>query len=128
MALDDIIFDDKTLSDMFADVYKNVGAKREQITSFITKLVPLIRTPEDAVVIAPVIREFFDASIKNDEHIVRLVQIAQRIGAISAKDSAGESTLTSQEIEQLMTNVQKGMQSVVDEQDELEDTIDRLTK
>ena len=38
--MDYIIFDDKTLSDVFKDIYKNTDSKREQINMFITKLVP----------------------------------------------------------------------------------------
>jgi len=127
MALDDIIFDDKTLADMFSDVYKNVGSKRDQINNFLAKIVPLIRTPEDVAVLGPVIKDFFEANIKNDEHIVRLVQIAQRITSVNAKggDMMG---LSEEEKDQLMKNLEKEFQTLSNEQDDLEDTISSLKK
>ena len=60
MAFDEVIFEGKTLSDMFSDVYKNTNTKREQINSFVASFVKMIRTPEDAAVMGPVIKDFLD--------------------------------------------------------------------
>lgn len=124
MALNDIIFEGKTLSDMFSDVYKTVGNKREQLNALIAKLIPLIRTPEDLVMVGPIIKDFFDATIKNDEHIVRLVQIAQRASSSATSGDDNQMALTQEEMAQLMKNIQ----GVVSEQEELDDTIHKLTE
>lgn len=124
MGFDQVIFDGKTLSDMFADVYKNTNTKREQINQFVANMVKLIRTPEDAAVLGPVIQSFLEVNVKNDEHIVRLVQIAQRLVAMSTKsDDVG--LLTEEEKNQLLKNVKADFESVLTEQDELENIIQR---
>ena len=80
-----VVFGDKTLSDVFEDIYKNTDSKREQINTFITKLVRQIRTPEDAAVISPIIKDFMEVNVKTDDHIVRIAKIAQRAIAIGTK-------------------------------------------
>jgi hypothetical protein len=109
------LFAGKTLSDVFADIYKNTDSKRSQITTFITKLVQLIRTPEDATIIGPVIKEFLDVSVKNDEHIVRLAQIVQRLELVSNKPSATGELLSEEEKLQLLTNIKTEVKAIEDD-------------
>jgi hypothetical protein len=109
------LFAGKTLSDVFSDIYKNTDSKRSQITTFITKLVQLIRTPEDATIIGPVIKDFLDVSVKNDEHIVRLAQIVQRLELVSNKPSATGELLTEEEKLQLLTNIKTEVKAIEDD-------------
>lgn len=124
MAFDNVIFDGKTLADLFSDVYKNSENKRAQINQFIASMVKLIRTPEDAAVLGPVVKDFLEVNVKNDEHIVRLVQIAQRLVASGGKEEG--SLLTEEEKNQLLKNVKGEFEMVVREQEELDDEFDRL--
>lgn len=128
MAFDTEIFDGKTLSDMFSDVYKNTDKKREQINQFVANMVKLIRTPEDAAVLGPVIKDFLDVNVKNDEHIVRLVQIAQRLVGVSNKNTPDNMILSEEEKNQLLTNIKTDFESVLQEQDDIENSIQRLSK
>ncbi len=127
MALDDIIFEGKTLSDMFSDVYKNTNTKREQINSFVASFVKMIRTPEDAAVLGPVIKDFLEVNVKNDEHIVRLVQVAQRLVSVASKTS-DTGLLTDDEKSQLLKNIKDDFESVLIEQDELDSKLQGLNK
>lgn len=126
MSFDNVIFDGKTLSDMFSDVYKNTEKKREQINQYVASMVKLIRTPEDAAVLGPVIKDFLEVNVKNDEHIVRLVQIAQRLVAMSTKSTGDTMLLSEEEKNQLLTNIKSEFESVIAEQDEFENTIHQL--
>lgn len=128
MAFETEIFEGKTLSDMFSDVYKNTDKKREQINQFIANIVKLIRTPEDAAVLGPVIKDFLDVNVRNDEHIVRLVQIAQRLTAVSNKNSSDTMLLSEEEKNQLLKNIKSDFEAVIEEQDDLDTTLQRLTK
>lgn len=128
MGFETEIFDGKTLSDMFSDVYKNTDKKREQINQFVSSMVKLIRTPEDAAVLGPVIKDFLDVNVKNDEHIVRLVQIAQRLVGVSTKNSSDGMLLSEEEKNQLLKNIKSDFESVLDEQDDLDATLQRLSK
>ena len=127
MAFDEVIFEGKTLSDMFSDVYKNTNTKREQINSFVASFVKMIRTPEDAAVMGPVIKDFLDLNVKNDEHIVRLVQIAQRLVGVSSKN-ADTGMLTEEEKSQLLKNIKSDFESVLAEQDDLDITVSGMKK
>jgi hypothetical protein len=125
MALDNEIFTGKTLSDMFSDVYKNTENKRAQINQFIASMVKLIRTPEDAAMLGPIIKDFLDVNVKNDEHIVRLVQIAQRLVSVNAKASGGD-LLSEEEKQQLLKNVKNDFEAVLAEQEDFQDEIDTV--
>lgn len=118
------LFAGKTLSDVFSDIYKNTDAKRSQITEFVTKLVKLIRTPEDATIIGPIIKEFLDVSVKNDEHIVRLAQIVQRLELVTTKNTGSSELLTEHEKIQLLANIKEEIDTV--HQETLEDELATL--
>ena len=121
-----IIFDDKTLSDVFKDIYKNTESKREQINTFVTKLVRQIRTPEDAAVISPIIKDFMEVNVRNDEHIVRIAQIAQRAIAIGTKAASSTELLTEEEKQQLLSNIKLEIDDLQQETIEVEDELVRL--
>ena len=121
-----VVFDDKTLSDVFKDIYRNTESKREQINTFVTKLVRQIRTPEDAAVISPIIKDFMEVNVKNDEHIVRIAQIAQRAIAIGTKAASSTDLLTEEEKQQLLSNIKLEIDDLQLETTEVEDELERL--
>ena len=121
-----VVFGDKTLSDVFEDIYKNTDSKREQINTFITKLVRQIRTPEDAAVISPIIKDFMEVNVKNDEHIVRIAQIAQRAIAIGTKAASSTDLLTEEEKQQLLSNITLEIEDLQQETTDVEDELERL--
>jgi len=123
MAIDNVIFEGKTLADMFSDVYKNTESKRAQINQFIASMVKLIRTPEDAAMLGPIIKDFLDVNVRNDEHIVRLVQIAQRLVSVNSKTNEN-GMLTEEEKQQLLKNVKADFETVLAEQEDFQDQID----
>ena len=122
------IFQNKNLSDVFKDIYKNTDEKRSQINAFILKLTKLVMTADDAVLIAPIIKDFMEVNVKNDEHIVKVAQIAQRALAVGEKAAQGMDTLSEMEKQQILSNIsdeiaslQRDIQEVEDEFDLLED-------
>jgi predicted nucleic acid-binding Zn-ribbon protein len=123
MSLDKEIFDGKTLSDLFSEIYKNTDAKRNQINTFVAKLVMLIRTPEDAAVIGPVIKDFIEVNVKNDEHLVRVAQIAQRIVGAVAKGETIDGLLTEAEKQALLGDIKTEIETIKDESQDIEDDI-----
>lgn len=121
------LFQGKTLSDVFSDIYKNTDSKRSQITTFITKMVQLIRTPEDATIIGPIIKEFLDVAVKNDEHIVRLAQIVQRLELVSNKSTSTGDLLTEDEKLQLLSNIKTEVKSIEDDVLSMEDDLNSMS-
>jgi hypothetical protein len=111
---------------MFSDVYKNTERKREQINQFVASFVKLIKTPEDAAMLGPVLKDLLETNVKNDEHIVRLVQIAQRLVAMDSKSTEGNSLLSDAEKEQLLRNVQKDFEEAIKDSEDIEDELQTI--
>lgn len=122
MDKDDSLFKNTTFSDIMSDIYQNSRKKDRQITKMIAELQPLIKTAADATIMVPLIKEYLDISVKNDDHLIKLASIIQRY--ISTKQSlAGEGGLLSDaEKQQLL--------KVADEtfEDELETEIKEIQK
>ena len=64
------IFEGKTLSSLFKDIHDNSVEKKDQIEVLIKKLEPLIKNIGDATIVVPLIKEYLDVSVKNDEQLV----------------------------------------------------------
>lgn len=112
-ALDTAIFGKKTLSNIFEEIYNNSKKKDEQITKLIGELQPLIQDIGDASLVVPLIKEYLDAGIKNDDQLVKLAAIVQKViqtQNTTASNSSGlgisdeEKKQLLQEVEKLHTN------------------------
>lgn len=91
MSLDKEIFKGKTLSDLFGEIYENSKETKGQVKSLIQELKPLIENIGDATLIVPMIKEYMEIGVKNDEHLIKLATVIQRIETAQAKgDGAGE--------------------------------------
>src|SRR6056300_491415 len=90
MSLDKEIFNRKTLSDLFSEIHDNSTNTRAQVKSLIGELKPLIENIGDATLIVPMIKEYMEIGVKNDEALIKLATIIQRIETAQTKDGAGE--------------------------------------
>ena len=98
--LDTIIFDGKTSSDIFKEIYNNSKKKDKQINALIKELQPLIQNVGDAPVVVPLIKEYLEIGVKNDEHLIKLMGVVQRMNGNSSS-GGGDSLLTDEELKQL---------------------------
>ena len=118
MANDYEIFGGKSLSDLFRDIYDNTETNRKQLTILTKELVSFIKDGDTAVQIVPMLKEYLEINVKNDDQLVKLAAIVQRI--ISSEARAGsedEFGLTDAEKEQLVGNIETAvgeMQSEID--------------
>ncbi len=98
--LNQIIFDDKSFSDLLKEIHKNQSKKSKQLASLIAELRPLITSLGDATVVVPLIKEYMEISVKNDDQLIKMAAIVQRLstGATSTGDGG---LLTEEEINQL---------------------------
>ena len=90
MSLDKTIFRDKTLSDIFGEIYDNSTATRAQVRGLIGELKPLIENIGDATLIVPMIKEYMEIGVKNDEALIKLATIVQRLEVAKEKGGGGE--------------------------------------
>ena len=89
MSLDKEIFNGKTLSDLFGEIYDNSKDTRSQVQGLIRELKPLIENIGDATLIVPMIKEYMEIGVKNDDALVKLATIIQRMESAQAKGETG---------------------------------------
>ena len=107
MDKDSPLFDDKNFSDLLKDIYNNTKKKEKQITELINQLKPMIRNMTDASMMVPLVKEYLEVSVKNDDNLVKLTAIVQRLLVSSAKNSSTDDGMLSEaEKQQLMDAAQ----------------------
>jgi hypothetical protein len=111
MDKDSILFDDKSFSDLMRDVYNNTKKKELQINGLIDQLKPMIRNMTDASMMVPLIKEYLEISVKNDDNLVRLTGIIQRLLVVSDKGKTDELGLSDYERQQLLNEAQQLLDS-----------------
>ena len=98
--LNQIIFDDKSFSDLLKEIHKNQSKKSKQLASLIAELRPLITSLGDATVVVPLIKEYMEISVKNDDQLIKMAAIVQRLSTGTSNTGDG-GLLTEEEMEQL---------------------------
>jgi len=115
MSLDKEIFKGKTLSDLFSEIYDNSKETKGQVKGLIGELKPLIENIGDATLIVPMIKEYMEIGVKNDEHLIKLATVIQRIEAAAAKGESGEFDFSD-------------LQDLLEEQETMENEIQEVEK
>jgi phosphoribosyl-dephospho-CoA transferase len=121
MDKNDELFKGTSFADLMSDVYHNSKKKDRQINQLIAQLQPLIRNASDATIIVPLIKEYLDVAVKNDDHLVKLTAIVQRYISTKQTISGTDGLLSDEEKEQLLKVAQTTLES------ELEDELDRIS-
>ena len=98
--LTQVLFDDKTFSDLLKEIHGNQTKKAKQLASLIAELRPLVQSLGDATVIVPLIKEYLEISVKNDDQLIKMAAIVQRLATSTASLGDG-GLLTDEEMEQL---------------------------
>jgi len=95
------LFKGTSFADLMSDVYHNSKKKDRQITQLIAQLQPLIRNASDATIIVPLIKEYLEIAVKNDEHLIKMASIVQRASS-STGNNTNDFTLPDSEKEELL--------------------------
>ena len=103
--LNQVIFDNKTFSDLLKEIHTNQKKKGKQIGQLIAELRPLIQNLGDATVVVPLIKEYMEISVKNDDHLLKMAAIVQRLSTNTI--SGGGDMLTEEEMNQLQNIVEE---------------------
>jgi predicted PilT family ATPase len=99
-SLNQIIFDDKSFSDLLKEIHSNQNKKKKQLASLIAELRPLVQSLGDATVVVPLIKEYMEISVKNDDQLIKMAAIVQRLSTGAASNGDG-GLLTEEELNQL---------------------------
>jgi|TARA_B100001778_G_C18450093_1_gene566303 hypothetical protein len=103
--LDSIVFGDKKFSDILEEIYNNQKTKSAQVNALISELKPLIQEIGDATLIVPLIKEYMEIGVKNDDALIKMATIIQR--AVNSVDEDGGLGITDEEKEQLIAEMDK---------------------
>ena len=116
MDSDKEIFKGKKLADLFEEIYNNSRETKSQVKGLIGELKPLIENIGDATLLVPMIKEYMEIGVKNDEHLIKLATVIQRIETAQAKgDGAGEFDFSD-------------LQDLLEESNALEEKVEELQK
>lgn len=107
MDLDFELYKGKKYSNLLKDVVINSEQKKDQIDILVSDLRSMIKTPNDAIVIVPLIKDYLDVSVRNDEQLVKLAAIVQRLISSDNKGTEEIGGLSEEERQQLMAEVGK---------------------
>jgi hypothetical protein len=111
------LFKGTSFADLMSDVYHNSKKKDRQINQLISQLQPLIKSAADATVIVPLIKEYLDVAVRNDDHLVKLTGIVQRFISTKQTITGADSLLSEDEKNQLLKIAEQTM--TADLEDEL---------
>jgi hypothetical protein len=107
------LFEGTSFSDLMRDVYHNSKKKSRQIDSLIQELRPMIKNVGDATVMVPLIKDYLEVSVKNDDALVKLAAIVQRIvSASSNADDGNEFGMTDEERRRLLEEAEEEIKSI----------------
>ena len=116
------IFEGKTFQDLTKDIYENTTKRKVQIDLLISEIHGFITTIDDVVMVAPIIKEYMDTAVRNDEHLVKLAGVLQRIISKSQGDNDESMLLSDEEKEELMGTLQDTVNDLQKESEKLEAT------
>jgi hypothetical protein len=105
--LDNIVFGGKKFSDILEEIYTNQKKKDKQINALIAELKPLVQSMGDATLIVPLIKEYLEISVKNDEQLIKMATIIQRVINNSPTNTDGGFSISEEEKAQLLAEIDK---------------------
>jgi hypothetical protein len=105
MDFDKVIFGKKTFSTLLEDIYSNSKNKEKQLSAMIAQLKEFINEPGDAVMIVPLLKEYLEISVKNDDALIKMAGIVQR--AMTTNNTNDEGLLSDRDKELLFEEINK---------------------
>jgi hypothetical protein len=111
------LFPGKSLGGLFKDIYDNQQHKKQRISELIAEMRKLVRHSQDMMAMGPIIRDLIDSSVRNDDALIKMAAIAQRIIGNNQKSEGDSGFLSNDEKEQLLKELDQTISEVSDEHD-----------
>ena len=125
MAIDYEIFDGKSLSSLFKDIYDNTEYNKKQLDILTKELVTFIKDGDTAVQLVPMIKEYLEINVKNDDQLVKMAGIVQRLISSEQKASAeDEFGLSEEEKNPLLGSLEDSISEIQIESDKIHNKIE----
>ena len=114
------IFDDKNFSDLSKEIYENSKLKKTQIDLLIQEVHGYIQGIEDIAIVGPVLKELFDVAVKNDDNLLKLATVIQRIMSKHQIDDSDVGLLSDEEKEELMNSLEDAATELQKKSDDID--------
>ena len=119
MSADYEIYGGVKLSDKFKKIDDNSKRNKIQIESLIQEMMVFIKDPNSAMQLFPMISEFMQANIRNDELLVKLTAVVQRVIQSETKLEGGELGLSDTEKAEILDKIQSATENIQKEVDDI---------
>ena len=124
MSQDYELFEGKSLSSLFKDIYDNSKHNKKQLEVLVGEVAGFIKDGDMAIQLIPMIKEYLDINVKNDEQLVKLATVVQRLIAAENKGgSEAEFGLSDKEKEQLLKSIDDVVVDIQKKSDEITEDI-----
>ena len=127
MSQDYELFEGKSLSSLFKDIYDNSKHNKKQLEVLVGEVAGFIKDGDMAIQLIPMIKEYLDINVKNDEQLVKLATVVQRLIAAENKGgSEAEFGLSDKEKEQLLKSIDDVVVDIQKKSDEISEDIESV--
>jgi DNA polymerase III delta prime subunit len=120
MSADYEIYKGKGLSDLFKKIDDNQARNKIQIESLIQEMMVYIKDPQSAQTLFPMISDFMESNIRNDELLVKLGAVVQRVMQTENKSMDGEFGLSDTEKEQILGKIEEAANNIQNDIDDIQ--------
>ena len=129
MSQDYELFEGKSLSSLFQDIYDNSKHNKTQLELLVKELTSFIKDGDMAIQLIPMIKEYLEINVKNDDQLVKMAGIVQRLISAESKGSSDdEFGLSDKEKEQLLSGLEDSIKDIQIESDKIQSKIETSKK
>ena len=105
-------------SDLSQEIYENSKLKKTQIELLVQEVHGYIQGIEDIAVVGPILKELLDVGVKNDDNLLKLATVFQRIMAKAGTDESDIGLLSDDEKQQLLDSLEDAASEIQKKSDE----------
>ena len=120
------IFGDKNFSDLSREIYENSKLKKTQIELLVQEVHGYIQGIEDIAIVGPILKELLDVGVKNDDNLLKLASVIQRIMSKHQIDDSDVGLLSEDEKEELMNSLEEAATELQKKSDDID--MDKIRK
>ena len=102
---DKLVFGKKKFADLLEEIYTNQKRREAQVTALISELKPMVTDIGDATLIVPLIKEYMEIGVKNDDALIKMATLVQR--ALNSTTEDGGLGISDEEKQQLLEEMEK---------------------
>ena len=102
---DKLVFGKKKFADLLEEIYTNQKRREAQVTALISELKPMVTYIGDATLIVPLIKEYMEIGVKNDDALIKMATLVQR--ALNSTTEDGGLGISDEEKAQLLEEMEK---------------------